>query len=191
MEIFKEIIGYSDYLISNKGRVKTKSRKIRYTHSVTGKEHFRLSKERFLRVYKNDITGYKFIQPRKNKKPSNETIHRLVALTFINNPNNQYIVNHKDGNKHNNIVENLEWCTNKYNHKHATETGLKAKGSDISTSKLNEKSAHAIKYFLKKGFTHTELSKAFNVSRPTISLISEGVTWKHVKLTNKELEINL
>ena len=190
MEIFKEILGFNDYLISNKGRVKTKSRNVRYTHSVTKEEHFRETKERFLKLYYNNRTGYKFVQLYSNKKSKNLTIHRLVAIAFVSNNKKLSTVNHIDGNKHNNCEHNLEWCTNEYNHKHATQTGLKSKGSEISTSILNDNSVHAIKYFLNKGFTHTELSRAFNISRPTVSLISEGKTWKHVSLTGKELKIS-
>lgn len=189
MEIFKEIAGYPNYLISNYGRVRTKSRKVRYIHSVTKKEHYRLTNDRFLIQYENKRTGYKFIQPRVNGKPKNETIHRLVALTFIPNPNNYNIVNHKDGNKHNNKVENLEWCTDSYNHEHATKNGLKAKGSQIFSSKLNESSVLAIKKLIKQGWADSELSSLFNVSRSNISMIRLGYTWKHIALTGEELEL--
>ena len=135
----------------------------------------------------NARTGYKFHQLYLDKKMYNKTIHRLVAESFLPKIEGFETVNHIDGNKHNNIVENLEWCSNSYNHKHATETGLKAKGVQVGTSKLNDNSVNAIKYFLKKGMSHLELSKAFNVSRTTISLISNNKIWKHITLTNNEL----
>ena len=53
----------------------------------------------------------------------NKPIHQLVANAFLDKLPHHEVVNHKDGNKHNNVVDNLEWCTNAYNHKHATETG--------------------------------------------------------------------
>lgn len=189
-EVFKTIELYPDYEISNCGRVRTKSRLIRYTHAVTGGEHFRESTTRYLKEY-NTVHGYKFVQPYKDKKPHNCPIHRLVAKTFIDNPNNHNVVNHKDGNKHNNHVDNLEWCTDAYNHEHATKTGLIAKGSEVGTSVLNENMVHAIKWFLLKGVSHTELGKAFKVSRSTISLIHEGKTWAHISLTGTELNIEL
>lgn len=189
MEIFKTITEFPDYEVSNFGRVRTKERLLRYIHSVTGNEHFRKSQYRFLKVQYNNRTGYKFVQLYLNKKMYNKTIHRLVAETFLENNNNLDTVNHKDGNKHNNTVENLEWCSDTYNHKHATETGLKAKGERIKNSVLNENCAHAIKYFLKQGYSHSDLSKIFLVSRTTISLIHSGKIWNNVALTNEELEI--
>lgn len=188
-EIFRTIIGFDDYLISNFGRVKTKERMLRYTHSKTGNEHFRKTECRFLMVRNNNLTGYKFVQLYKNKKMFNRVIHRLVAEAFIDNPNKYLVVNHKDGNKHNNTIENLEWCTNAYNHKHATETGLKVKGESVGTSKLTQRCVNAIRYLAVLGLSHTEISKAFGVSRPTISLIIENKIWK-TSLTGQELNIN-
>jgi hypothetical protein len=190
MEKFKTIKSFPDYEVSNFGRVRTKSRKVRFVHHITKNEHFRKTKERFLTIQYNNRTGYKFCQLYKNKKMYNLTIHSLVAECFLEKSVGLNVVNHKDGNKHNNVVENLEWCTDEYNHKHATETGLKAKGESIGSSKLNSNCVHAIKYFLNKGYTHVELSKAFNVSRPTITLISLGKSWNHITLTRRELTLN-
>lgn len=178
-EIWKTVYGFDDYLVSNLGRVKTKSRKLRYTHAVTGDEHFRVSSERFLKIYSNDLTGYKFVQLYLNKKSYNKTIHRLVAENFLIPTMGADTVNHIDGNKHNNIVDNLEWCTNAYNHEHATKTGLKAKGGEIGTSKLNDKCIVAINKLIKLGWKQADIAELFEVSRPTITLINTGVTWKH------------
>ena len=187
MENFKTIQSFPDYEVSNMGRIRTKARLIRYVHSVTKNEHFRNSENKLLKIQFNNRTGYKFVQLYLNKKMHNITIHRLVAEAFIENTDNLSTVNHKDGNKHNNTVDNLEWCSNEYNHQHATETGLKPKGSKIGSSKLNENCVHAIKYFLKQGYSHSQLSEIFLISRASVSLISEGKTWKHVALTGEEL----
>lgn len=187
MEIFKTIESFPDYEVSNLGRIRTKSRKIRYTHAITKHEHFRQTESRFLKIQFNNRTGYKFCQLYLDKKMFNKTIHRLVAIEFIPNPFNLPVVNHKDGNKHNVVADNLEWSTDEYNHEHATATGLKAKGEKIGSSKLNNEMVHAIKWFLKKGVSHSELSKAFKISRPTITLISNNKIWKHITLTNEEL----
>lgn len=189
-EIWKDVKGYEDYQISNYGRVKTKQRNVRYTHALTKKEHFRLTETRMLKIYSNNRTGYKFVQLYKDRKSKNITIHRLVANSFIEKKGFNY-VNHIDGNKHNNHYLNLEWCSNEYNHEHATKTGLKAKGEIISSSKLKEREVYAIKYLLNSGITHDLISKAFNVSRPTITLINNNKTWKHISLTGQELQINI
>lgn len=187
-EVFKDIIGYEDYQISNKGRVIAKEKKVRYTHAVTKQEYFRTTKEKFLKIYHNNRTGYKFIQLYKNKQSKNFNIHRLVALNFLPKEENKDQVNHIDGNKHNNTVENLEWCTNEYNHEHATKTGLKATKERVGTAKLTEEKVFYIRELIKIGVTHEKLAEIFNISRPTITLISNNKIWK---LTNEELTINL
>ena len=68
--------------------------------------------------------GYEFVCLRKNGVNHNCLKHRLVAEAFIPNPNNLPCVNHIDGNKQNNSVKNLEWCTQGYNLKHAVDIGL-------------------------------------------------------------------
>lgn len=190
-EIFKTIPSFPDYLVSNFGRVKTKARQIRYVHAVTKLEHFRDTSERFLKVQYNNRTGYKFHQLYLNQKMYNRPIHSLVADAFLIKNNLNDVVNHKDGNKHNNTVNNLEYCSNEYNHIHATQTGLKPRGERINTSILNDNCVHAIKWFLAKGVSHRELSQAFRISRPTINMISNNKIWKHIALTGKEIEIQL
>lgn len=73
-----------------------------------------------------DRQGYKITMFFYNNKQRRCFVHRLIALTFIPNPNDLPQVNHKDGNKKNNHVSNLEWCTCAHNIQHAIRTGLKA-----------------------------------------------------------------
>lgn len=70
-------------------------------------------------------SGYTFVQLRKNNKTKCLSVHRLVAMAFINNPKNKPQVNHINGNKKDNNVENLEWCTQGENNAHAYRNGLK------------------------------------------------------------------
>lgn len=102
MEEWKDIKGYEGlYQISNKGRVKS-----------LGNNKSRKEK---IRDGKIDNNGYKRIGLCKNGKEKKYKIHRLVAQAFLPNPDNLPVVNHKDENKLNNNVENLEWCTQEYN----------------------------------------------------------------------------
>ena len=103
-EVWKDILGYEGlYKISDKGRVKSIGYK----------------KERILKPGR-DKYGYLLVSLCKNHKIKYCHIHRLVALTFILNPNNLPQVNHKDEDKTNNRVENLEFCDRKYNCNYGT-----------------------------------------------------------------------
>jgi hypothetical protein len=79
--------------------------------------------------------GYMYVDLFYNNKGKHFYIHRLVALAFIPNLNNFKQVNHIDGNKHNNSVENLEWVTAKQNITHACNSGLKYKNKPIKFTK--------------------------------------------------------
>lgn len=118
MEIWKDIEGYEGlYQVSNYGRIKSLARKVFVSNPhFTGYRH---TKEKIL---KQGITGmgYEFVILRKNNKNHQIYIHRLVAEAFIPNPNNFPEVNHKDENPKNNHVNNLEWCTHKYNGTYGT-----------------------------------------------------------------------
>ena len=102
MEIFRDIPGYPYYQISNLGRVWSKKRQI------------------YLKTHKNNSGYFQVCLRAINGKSKKELVHRLVALAFIPNPHNKPTVNHKDENKDNNRVENLEWCTNEYNINYGT-----------------------------------------------------------------------
>lgn len=113
-EIWKDIQGYEGYYqVSNLGRVKSFPR--RGTH---------INKIHILKPSKNR-KGYYQVVLSKNSEYQSKKIHRLVAKAFLENPNNYQQVNHIDGNKENNRVDNLEWCTNEYNMKHAWKLGLR------------------------------------------------------------------
>lgn len=131
IELWRDIKDYEElYQVSSLGRVKSLERK----SDVDG----RLIKSKILKTGLNN-PGYKFIVLRKNGISENKMIHRLVAEAFLNNPLD--CVNHIDGNKQNNKVTNLEWCTYSDNRKHAYDKGLSPqKGFPRKvTVKYNEK----------------------------------------------------
>lgn len=104
-ETWKDIKGYEGlYQISNLGDVK------------------RISSGKILKPYSHN--GYIRVALSKDNTPKHMDIHRLIAQAFIPNPENKPEINHKDGNKENNSIQNLEWCTRKENMSHAKKMGL-------------------------------------------------------------------
>ena len=85
------------------------------------KKHY--AREKILKTSKTSV-GYLTVSLCKNGKKKSFRVNRLVAIAFIDNPDNKPQVNHKDGNKENNTVDNLEWCTCSENQIHAFKTGL-------------------------------------------------------------------
>ena len=118
-EEWKEINNFSNYQISNLGNVKSKER---YT-KAKGKEIIH-RKEFLIKGYFNK-KGYKQVTLYDdNGKPKTMRVHKLVALAFIENKENLPQINHKDGNKFNNVVSNLEWISNYDNMQHAIKNNL-------------------------------------------------------------------
>lgn len=107
-------------------------------------------------------------------------VHRLVAEKYIPNPNNLPQINHKDGNKKNNSVDNLEWISNEGNRIHAVKNGMHLCGEKCPWAKLHKNDVIYILNNYPK-MTIKELSSKFNVNRNTISDIIHNRTWKQLK----------
>ena len=111
MEEWKDIEGYEGrYQVSNTGKVKSLER----TVWNSGRGYYRTVPEKILKAYP-DRYGYLYVVLCKDGKDKKGKIHRLVAQAFLPNTSNLPDVNHKDENKQNNYVENLEWCSKLYN----------------------------------------------------------------------------
>jgi len=136
-------------------------------------------------------SGYAQVSLYLKGKSSTRRIHRLVAETFLGLVDGLE-VNHKDGNKLNNTLINLEWCTRQENMLHAAVNNLMPSGEAHYNSKLNEREVAFIKGMINKGYGNEKISKTFKVSEHCIESIRIGVTWKHTipKELSKEISVN-
>lgn len=121
--------------------------------------------------------GYLSVNLYKNGKCKHHYVHRLIAETFIPNPNNYREINHIDCNKHNNAVSNLEWCDRKGNLQHSYNNGLKRAREKHGGCKLSEKQVAEIRAARGK-ITQRELANEYGVKQCTISAIQHGRIWK-------------
>jgi len=159
-EIWKSIVGFENYYeISNMGRVK---RKQGYVYAGSGR--FRVQKEHI--SYGKNKDGYRETMITVMPYRKNHLIHRLVAAAFIPNPNNYPCVNHIDGNRANNHVENLEWCTIAMNNQHAHDTGLNKTRRGYKCKPQDHKSLRkAVNYFDVNGNFIQQFASSCEASR--------------------------
>lgn len=163
-EIWKDVEGYEGlYQVSSYGRVKSLSRVKKY------KNHICITKEIILRLATDK--GYKKVGLTNNKVRKTEKVHRLVANAFLG-VNKHLCVNHKDCNRSNNNIENLEWVTHLENVRHARENNRfpKLKLSSEHIKKLKDSTSKKV-ICLKTGIIYnsaTEASIAFNIKRSTL-----------------------
>jgi hypothetical protein len=176
-EIWKDIIGYEGlYQVSSLGRVKSLNGFLE-----TKKGVIKPRKERIL-CQSTKKNGYKTIMFSLMSKQKRYYIHRLVAIAFIPNKENKLQVNHINGIKDDNCIENLEWCTFFENTKHAMDNNLIKKGEQAYCSKLTEKKVLAIRrlYKINPNFHKTNVAKKLGVRDATIHKIINNTRWKHL-----------
>jgi len=119
IETWKNVEGYEGiYLISNIGRIKSLDKQVRYGRGI------RTVKGRILKATLDTKGYYKLTLCDKNANQKTARMHRLIARAFIPNPHNEEIVNHLNGIKTDNRIENLEWCSFQENCQHAQDNGL-------------------------------------------------------------------
>lgn len=165
MENWLTIKDYPNYQISDQGNVR---------RIDTG----------LLRKFQLTRRGYHRITLGKRKKDGTGAtaygVHRLVAMYFIKNTENKPQVNHRNGIKTDNRVENLEWATNSENAKHSFRIGLQSNvGSKNPAAKMTESDALFIKL---SNLSSVSLSKAMGIPLTSIYNLRCGKTWKHVKV---------
>ena len=178
-EIWKDLKGYREiYQVSNLGNVRTKER-------IGARGYFVKSRE--LTKFNNNSGYYRVcIRLESDVRTKYYFVHRLVGMLFIPHEDGKDFINHIDGNKHNNSVENLEWCTRSENEKHAWKIGLKHsslvsnKGEKHGMHKLTQKDVDWIRKHHKKydnKFGSKPLAEKFNVNPQTITDIVHNRTW--------------
>lgn len=175
-EIWKDIQGYEGYYqVSNTGRVRSLDR-------IDSRGYKRKGK---ILVPLVDKFGYCSVHLLKKSKAKTAKIHRLVAVSFLENPLNYKEINHKDENKLNNSVDNLEWCDRKYNMNYGKMShdyhSKRTSGENNGRSILDKKAVEEIrKKYVKrsKNFGLVALSKEYGICPSQVGNIVRGESWK-------------
>jgi hypothetical protein len=163
---FKDVVGYEGLYKINKDS-----------------DIYSIKSEKIIIPQKNEYVTIKLY---KNGKGTRRSVHRLVAEAYKKNPNNKPLVNHKDGNKHNNNASNLEWSTHKENAKHAYDLGLIIRNDQIKKGakivKQLETNGRMVRMFASiheasrmTGFDRSDISKCCRKIRKTCS----GYIWRY------------
>jgi hypothetical protein len=175
-EIWKDVLGREgEYQVSNFGRVKSLERR-----SAHKKIHNRIIKEKILKPYLGIYYSVYFAK--KEGVSKGKLVHRLIAIAFIPNPKNKYAVNHINGVKTDNRIENLEWCTKGENERHA----YKVCGKINALRKLTPDDVQYIRKHHIKGVgsrkgTTPILALKFNVCSKTIRNVTNGKNYSTIK----------
>jgi len=164
---WSKVKNFSNYSISTSGCVRNDlTQKI--VKITTNRGYGRVG------LYSND---------RQNKKM---LVHRLVAEAFLENPNKYPVVNHVDGNKLNNNLSNLEWCSISHNVKHSYSIGLSKpipSNEKHHNSKLSMEIVNEIRLLYRQGMYQKDIAKKFGIIQQNVSSIVRGLTWKKIKTT--------
>lgn len=188
-EEWRRISGFeTNYMISNYGRLKSIDRDI-YAVRNGKKIMLKHIHERII-PYFVDRDGYAKhnLYDRENKRGT--TAHRLVMETF-GEPNLKGLqINHKDGDKLNNCITNLEWCTSKENINHAIIMGLRPDrfGEKAPNVKMKEADIIAIREMYKNGVMQIDIARIYNLSIPYVSDIVTRKSWSHTPDEDNELK---
>lgn len=173
MEKWKSVVGYEDlYEVSDLGNVRSVPHKGKNNRIYGGN----------LRKQGTNIWGYKHVVLNKDNKEKTKTVHRMVAEAFIPNPDNLPCINHKDEDKTNNRLENLEWCSYQYNATFGTKLerqAIKKSMPVIGTDKDGNEHWYASSYAATEALTgkrqRSHITDCCNGKRR----IAYGMTWRY------------
>lgn len=182
-EIWKPINGFeSSHEVSDTGKVRTLDRVIEHRNRGTRKYTGILLKQSI------SNKGYPYVDLQYDGRSVRYCVHRLVAEAFIPNPENKRTVNHINGDKSNNHVDNLEWNTYAENLNHARRTGLHPgkpplkQGSQAIKAKLGETDIPMIRSLIRSGVMIIKVADMYGLCPRTIRAIRDGITWRNVPL---------
>lgn len=130
--------------------------------------------------YHLDRKGYARVRLKRGGKGKTYLVHRLVAKQFLPNPENKPQINHKNGVKHDNRIENLEWVTCQENVKHSIDNNLIPRGQDRPNSKLSDDDVRDIRSHRESGMTYYEIALLFDISYQTAHKVCKRITYKHI-----------
>jgi hypothetical protein len=168
-EIWKDITDFEGlYKISNLGKIKR-------IPSIKCK------KERYIAACLND-NGYYIIRLYKNSKGKCAKLHRLIAQAFIPTVEGKTFINHINGIKTDNRIENLEWCTKAENSQHAIKMGLhKIQGSKHFAAKLDEEKVLSLRReYKERKMKVVDLQRKYGISKSAFHQIVNRVRWRHI-----------
>jgi hypothetical protein len=179
-ERWKRVEGF-DYEVSDLGRVRSIERTVTYEDGR-------------VRVYPSKILNHnivgkynvRYVHLYKNAKRKSFTVHRLVALAFVENIDNKPEINHIDGNRSNNCYTNLEWATRQENMAHGFSTGLiDNQGVNHGNSIYSESDILLVKKMLNSKMKLPVIEKLTGVKKGTIEQVKAGKQWKHLVTSEK------
>lgn len=175
-EVWKNIDGYDGiFQVSNLGSVRSVDR---FVNGAYGK---RWIKGKYFKPVLNKSDGYLRVVFMVDGVSKRHYVHRLIANAFLPKINGKEYVNHIDGNKLNNSISNLEWCTLKENQQHAFRIGLNhgKSGTANNNAKLSSQMAkEIIKDYQSGTYTYRELAKKYHVGHSTIgNVITKSITY--------------
>lgn len=126
--------------------------------------------------------GYKYMNLWRSGRGVKHYVHRLVAMAFLDNPNNYPQVNHIDGNRGNNNLSNLEWCTCQHNNLEAFRCGYRVskKGQYVSCATLTDAQVIEMRALSKSGWTTRQLSDHFKYDMSAVRKAIKKITWSHI-----------
>lgn len=176
---WRDIPNYDGYQASSDGRVRSVKRNDKYNRTYQSRE---------LSAFESN-SGYLYVDLSLGGSTERVAVHDAVLLAFEGPKPEGYEVNHLDGDKQNNELGNLEYCTRSENVKHAiNELGkfqherVVPKGEDSGNSKVTEDDVRKIRQLDDAtDLTHREIANRFGISRSAVSMICRRETWGHVE----------